>query len=223
MKKVPILHKRWTEAIIVTLLVGILLTLFIPKFMGAQLTAKIAQAKIDTARVMNAVELLQQDFDTLVIYNVHFYNDIWGNTTEKVYFKNNLVNGTQKISDVNYEEMKQAFFNYLEEIPLQQFPVDNSQDSRETTYHLSVEGKVIYDDHVFHSGFVYEKSPYDYQAPGLMDVNLNDKFPSVTITHNKPDLVHTPGPVLLPVRPRNVVYNPTNGMISHGFIVHYKK
>jgi hypothetical protein len=211
--------KRIIELAVASVLLIILLTLFIPKFMDAQVTAKIAQAKMDIERIMKAVNLLQQDMDNVMNYQVNLYNDVLGDTTQKVYFQQRVIDETQMTTSMEYAEMKRLFFEYLGDIPVQQLPVDLSQDAIEMTYHKSFGSQIIYDDYVYHSGFTFEKSPYDYQAPGFMDINLNNKFPSITIPHNKPDLVYTPGPVLLPLRPRQVVYTPTNGMMSHGYIV----
>lgn len=86
MKKLPILHKSWTEAIIVTLLVGILLTLFIPKFMDAQINVKITQAKSDLNRIINTVDILQQDLKDEELHSVHLFNDKLGYTRQSASF-----------------------------------------------------------------------------------------------------------------------------------------
>ena len=50
-------HKHIAEAVIVILLLGILLAIFIPKFMDAQVSTKIAQAKIDLQRIIQKVDM----------------------------------------------------------------------------------------------------------------------------------------------------------------------
>lgn len=237
MKNFNRLNKRWIEAIIVVLLISILLTLFIPKFQDAQITAKIAQAKRDLNNIIQTADILQQELKEEELYLVRFYNDKLGNTRQKALFY--LLNQNHISRETH--EFQPLFLELLDALPVQQLPLDFDQDWHDFPW-LENGKQVMYHQY----GFQYEKlrfdtyhqltirkEPYEfYISPGFGKSSPDDireilstytlpviQYPPDVNTYRS--MAHTAGPVLIRKLQPIPVYDPSNGLLSHGILFQF--
>lgn len=232
-------HKHIAEAVIVILLIGILLAIFIPKFMDAQVTAKVAQAKRDLERITKTVDILQHDLVDKEICFVLLYNDKFGKTKNVAKLSAfQLKKQSRKM--ITKPELESPFIEVLGDVPVQELPIDMEQD---WFYHPYLINGIRGEYHYY--GFRYEKLQLNLAnmrihvektdqemineriliiPPNSMPPKKPDFIPTLEYPYNIGDMrsiAHTPGPVLIKVDLPIPIYDPSNGVMSHGYILHY--
>lgn len=223
-------QNRVIEAVIVILLVGILLTLFIPKFQDAQVTAKIARAKRDLDRIIQTVDIMQNDLEEEEFLSIHLFNDKLGHTQKKTIIST-FDNHPKKVK--LKPELETSFFKTLGEIPTQQLPLQFEQDWH--NFPAMVDGKRV---GYRHYGFKYEKNQFG--KPRYMTLHYETDPETILAEHPKlPEpyhfamvqyppnvntyrsMAHTAGPVLIREFQPIPAYDPSNGLLSHGILFQF--